>query len=62
MTKLKKCPFCDGKAKLNKQTDSPNYQVHCERCFCVTAPQSTKKEAAEWWNARVVDVILRIEV
>ena len=55
--KLALCPFCGGEPKFNKQLGYLNWQIHCECCMCVTAPESTKQEVADIWNRRYFEIM-----
>lgn len=62
-TKLLPCPICGGKAEWGEGEQKIKYgneSVYCSQCYLGSAPQSTKKEAAEWWNARTPDPRLEI--
>ena len=51
MTKLKRCPFCGGKANL--RVYSANLQfVQCVDCLSGTNAFPTDEEAIEAWNKR----------
>lgn len=53
--KLLPCPFCGGVAAWGEgeqKTKYGNEQAYCTNCYASTAPEMTKAEAAEWWNAR----------
>ena len=58
MEELKKCPFCGGKAKMNKNShiNPKRYFIKCWSCE-ITMPSvgngfNSKKEAIEAWNRR----------
>ena len=57
--KLKPCPFCGGKARIER-TDcigSINYHYgYCIQCGARTDEYATKKGAIEAWNKRVGEV------
>lgn len=51
MDKLKPCPFCGGKAKVQRYPH--NYSVYCTKCGARTILfKPTEKEAFEAWNRR----------
>ncbi len=53
-TELKPCPFCGGKAYLDKVTDDyPNYVIRCWGCGVSTQWCADKNKAVELWNRRV---------
>ena len=57
MTKLKPCPFCGGKAKIEKHESgmffkSTYWFVICGMCRGRTFLQDTQEEAIEAWNKR----------
>lgn len=55
-TELKPCPFCGGKAYIDKVTDDyPNYVVRCCDCRCSTRWAQPSDVAAEIWNRRVCE-------
>ena len=65
MSELKPCPFCGGEAGWSQgeqKTKYGNEQVYCVDCFAQTPPDSSKREAAEWWNPRVDDAKLKLAV
>lgn len=47
-TKLKRCPFCGGKAKANK----PSLTVQCKNCNA-SMFHPIQEEAIKAWNTRV---------
>ena len=53
--RLKRCPFCKGKASLWKEYDGYFY-AGCLDNFCGVCPstsgQPTEQEAADTWNYR----------
>lgn len=53
MKKLKRCPFCGGKAKKEKR--GTMWLVKCSECRCIplTAIRPTEEEAITGWNQRV---------
>ena len=61
--KIKRCPWCNSKAKLiecNSSYPNGNFLVSCnnENCgFIVNCGSPTEKEALEKWNKRHIDII-----
>lgn len=65
MAELKPCPFCGGKAKMEKHSfwsDTTNaftnhtYGVQCSKCFAQMRQfYVSEKQAARDWNRRVVN-------
>ena len=62
-TELKPCPFCGGRACINKRlkwwsnsghADRYEYGVTCTSPFCIAIPSifKTEEEAIEKWNKR----------
>ena len=53
MSKLKRCPFCGGKARLTYNRYGSHY-VQCDNVSCgikpVTWIYTTEEEAVEAWN------------
>lgn len=55
MTKLKPCPFCGSKAKMERTPINPYYYVICTNLECdatVGRFQPTEEEAVAVWNRR----------
>ncbi|WP_407078823.1 Lar family restriction alleviation protein [Xenorhabdus szentirmaii] len=53
MDKLKPCPFCNGKAKLEKYL-LVYWRVRCTKCFTLqTEMVTSEKSAMAAWNQRV---------
>lgn len=52
MYRLRKCPFCGGKAKLRGFT---RYWVQCTKCEVQTQLYVCMDDAEEAWNRRVGD-------
>ena len=58
MKKLKPCPFCGGKAKINKMPYGDNYKVYCPKCGIAMGftyshiHPKTEEEAVTAWNTR----------
>lgn len=60
MTKLKPCPFCGSKAKMERTPINPCYYVTCYYVICTNLEcdatvgrfQPTEEEAAAAWNRR----------
>lgn len=50
--KLKKCPFCGGKAILGTMPYNGWFRVMCAGCCASSAKYSTEERAAEAWNRR----------
>lgn len=57
MSKLKPCPFCGKKVKLNKwhalDPTIPVYSIYCPRCHIGTEGRDSKKQIKKIWNKRV---------
>lgn len=57
--KLKPCPFCGGKAHIQKLIAQQPYFVECDNEFCIAgnsnASFKTEEEAAKAWNRRVCE-------
>lgn len=53
--RLKRCPFCKGKASVWKEDDG-FYYAGCRYGFCGVSPytsgQPTEKDAVDTWNYR----------
>ena len=59
--KLRNCPFCGGKARLNEYKDGEVwYEVWCDGCAVRTEQYETEAEAIEKWNRRA-DTEQRVE-
>lgn len=63
MKRLKPCPFCGGKAKVQEYKfprltteDMTIYYVYCTSKDCKTlmSPFDTKDDAIKAWNTRVI--------
>lgn len=52
--KLKRCPFCGGKANLYN-IPSHWWQVQCTNCAIMTMMRGNAEECVEDWNRRVAD-------
>lgn len=52
--KLKPCPFCGGKAKINKIEQGRLYEVECQYCYA-NVYDDTVEGAVEYWNRRTED-------
>lgn len=55
MIELKNCPFCGGKAKMERMSINPYYYVICTNLECdatVGRFQPTEVHAAKVWNRR----------
>lgn len=48
---LKPCPFCGGKAKINKIEQGRLYEVECQYCYA-NVYDDTIEGAVEYWNRR----------
>lgn len=64
MKKLRECPFCGGKGKIQyhqicnpaRTKYQPAFSVECENCFTSTFQYfEYKKQAIETWNTRITD-------
>lgn len=56
--KLKRCPFCGGKAIIQHEAGEDGnvlIRAECQDCGCRTKGCETYDEAAESWNKRVND-------
>jgi len=57
MDKLKPCPFCGGKAIIEKDVLGPNrlfiYRGECALCSSRTGDYTEYEEAIKAWNTRV---------
>lgn len=63
MTKLKPCPFCGSKAKMERTPINPYYYVICTNLECdatVGSFQPTEEEAAAAWNRRDGEYIMEL--
>lgn len=54
MSDLKLCPFCGGKAIIEKHSewDWAQYEVKCTKCNCGLSAYYTYQKAVEAWNRR----------
>lgn len=62
MTKLKPCPFCGSKAKMERTPINPYYYVICTNLECdatVGRFQPTEEEAVAVWNRRDGEQIMK---
>ena len=52
--RLKKCPFCGGKAILKswKHSDGNYYTVECPKCYVDMGEYETVEEITKAWNRR----------
>lgn len=59
MTKLKRCPFCGGEAKLYEPIEGFHmWVVACNKCACGTNyDNDTKEEAIKAWNTRTPEIV-----
>lgn len=48
---LKPCPFCGGKAKINKIEQGRLYEVECQYCYA-NVYDDTIDDVIEYWNRR----------
>lgn len=57
MEELKKCPFCDGKVRLNKFNIADIYGIYCPKCgTCYSNSKNESKETViKAWNKRAGD-------
>lgn len=55
MSELKPCPFCGGRAKIEKIQVTGNYRVSCEKCPVTVGRYwyFEESKAIEAWNRRV---------
>ena len=53
--KLKKCPFCGGKATFTNISQTTLFYVLCEKCKVFTDIYVEKMNAVKFWNSRVTD-------
>ena len=51
--RIKKCPCCGGKAKLDSSAFSGTIHIHCTKCGLGTRAFMSVKKAIESWNRRV---------
>lgn len=58
MTKLKKCPFCGGKAEMSEIDQFNDCEILCTKCFCGTS-LGKQDETILRWNSRM-DERLRV--
>lgn len=72
MEKLKRCPFCNGKAQMNKFDFTDSYMIECTNYKCsanipdevsdgVNCKYKTKKEAIKAWNKRYINPMENIK-
>ena len=54
MDKLKPCPFCGGKARIEKYVDNveTTWSVNCTDCDIGTVFESNKNDMVRKWNTR----------
>lgn len=62
MTKLKRCPFCGGEARLVTRRQEgtsiePKHFIMCERCRCMTSESWILKVVIDKWNARTPEIV-----
>ena len=58
---LKPCPFCGGKARLQRKAKKHGFYVICIECYCstpyyqyiFTSEEELRNTAIETWNRRV---------
>ncbi len=54
--KLKPCPFCGGKAQIEKiydvKFDVYSWAVSCKKCWAFMYPTQTRENAVQAWNTR----------
>ena len=51
--KIKACPFCGGRARLEVHRFLPNaFGVRCTKCSAMTWPFGNEEEALRAWNTR----------
>jgi len=50
--KLKRCPFCGGKAKIQKHYELERYKVECVDCLAGISYYKSEEEALVTWNKR----------
>lgn len=51
--RIKKCPCCGGKAKLESSAYSGTVYIHCLKCGLSTKMFMFVREAVDIWNRRV---------
>lgn len=62
MSKLKRCPFCGGQAKVYKTKfnflyEEYAYQIYCVCCQAQTRYSNTLEKAIKEWNKRTKEKI-----
>jgi len=62
--KIRRCPLCNGKAKLEGWRGFEKCFIRCEKCGCMTRlyPANQDSVAIADWNKRPVEDKMREEV
>jgi len=55
MSKLSKCPFCEGETNPEVDHEVTGYYVLCTWCGARTCGHQTREQAVEYWNTRELE-------